>query len=110
MFLTLKPRHRYWGANESVRVVFSREQNEKYRYLLECNWDNEQDKVTFLLLNPSIADYEICDPTLNRCVEFSKSWGYGGMKIVNLFAHISTDPDKLLNHVEPVEKKMTDIY
>lgn len=100
--MKLKPGHRYWTENESVKVIFANEKNRKYRYLLECNWDNELDKVTFIMVNPSTADMEICDPTLNRCVEFSKSWGFGGMKIVNLFALISTDPEALLEHKYPI--------
>lgn len=100
--MTLKPGHRYWTPSESVKVVFANEQHNKYRYLLECNWNTELEKVTFILLNPSIADYEICDPTLNRCVQFSKSWGFGGMNIVNLFALISTNPDVLIEHDNPV--------
>lgn len=50
------------------------------------------------MINASVADFEICDPTLDRCVEFSKSWRYSGIKIVNLFALISTDPEVLLEH------------
>lgn len=33
--------------------------------------------------------------TLRRCVDFSTNWGYGSMKIVNLFSQITTDPTKL---------------
>ena len=100
--MKLKPGHRYWTENERVKVIFSNEKNSKYRYLLECNWNDELDKVTFIMINPSVADFEICDPTLNRCVRFSKSWGFGGMKIVNLFALVSTDPRELLAHENPV--------
>jgi hypothetical protein len=54
------------------------------------------------MLNPSVADLTVCDPTLNRCVNFSKSWGYGGMNIVNLYAFIATDPEELFKCDDPV--------
>jgi hypothetical protein len=54
------------------------------------------------MLNPSVADEECCDPTLQRCIHFSKQWGYGGMYIVNLFSYISTDPNVLKTVNDPI--------
>ncbi|MDM5196606.1 DUF1643 domain-containing protein [Fictibacillus enclensis] len=56
--------------------------------------------ILYLELNPSIADASICDPTLNRCVNFSKALGFGG--IVNLYAMISTNPDEIKHAEDPV--------
>ena len=100
--MKLKPGHRLWKQNEIVTSVFDDKENPTYRYLLECTWDDSLESVTFIMLNPSVANDEICDPTLNRCVNFSIAWGYGGIKIVNLFALISTDPQKLKLHHDPV--------
>ena len=106
--MKLKPGHRYWKENEIVTSVFDNNNFPTYRYLLGCTWDKSLETVTFILLNPSVADNEICDPTLNRCVNFSKSWGYGGMKIVNIFALISTNPQGLSNHPNPVGEENND--
>ncbi|MBB6452576.1 hypothetical protein HNQ94_001021 [Salirhabdus euzebyi] len=101
----LKPGHRYWRSNEKVQVVFDNDKNPTYRYVLECVWNKQKRKVAFIMLNPSVADYKICDPTLNRCVNFAKAWGYGSMKIVNLFAYITPNPAQLLEVAEPVGKE-----
>lgn len=58
--------------------------------------------VLFILLNPSIADAVIPDPTLTRCVGFANSWVCTELTIVNLFALISTDPKGLCGHPDPV--------
>ncbi|WP_165997582.1 DUF1643 domain-containing protein [Bacillus sp. Cs-700] len=41
-------------------------------------------------------------------MNFTKSWGYGEMKIVNLFALISTDPNLLRSHSSPVGENNND--
>lgn len=54
----------------------------------------------FVMLNPSTADSGVDDPTIRRCVNFAKAWGYERMEVVNLFAYRATDPRALLrlNH------------
>lgn len=74
----------------------------KYRYQLWRIWDDTLPKVAFVGLNPSYADEEINDPTINRCIDFTKKWGYGGFYMINLFAFISTDPNGLSNTSDPV--------
>jgi len=64
----------------------------KYRYSLTRSWNSAGGYVLFIGLNPSIADEKIDDPTLTRCINFAKDWGYGGLIMVNLFAYISTYP------------------
>ena len=44
------------------------------------------------MLNPSKADAENDDHTIRRCMDFVKSWGYGQLFVVNLFAYRATDP------------------
>ncbi|XAK55451.1 DUF1643 domain-containing protein [Bacillus inaquosorum] len=95
---------RSWTTEEKVKAIFNSDDETKrlYRYMLDCEWDEELNKVTFIMLNPSIADTSECDKTLNRCVNFSKSWGYGGMIIVNLFAYISPHPQDLKKADNPI--------
>jgi hypothetical protein len=54
------------------------------------------------MLNPSTADASQDDPTIRKCVEFSKRLGFGGMTVVNLYALRSTKPKKLWKHPDPI--------
>jgi hypothetical protein len=70
----------------------------RFRFSLVRNWTFPPVPrlVHFCLLNPSIADEQILDPTLRRCVGFAQMWGASGMVITNLFPLVSTDPAELL--------------
>jgi hypothetical protein len=70
----------------------------KYRYQLSRIWDEEKPKVLFIMLNPSIADTDIDDPTIRKVITFAKSWDYGGIFVGNLYAFRSTDP-KVLRYI-----------
>ncbi len=61
--------------------------------------------VCFIMLNPSTADAEEDDPTVRRCVDFSRRWGCGGIEIVNLFALRATNPKELKRVPNPVGPK-----
>jgi hypothetical protein len=63
-----------------------------YRYMLWRQWDPELPKCTFVGLNPSTADETIDDPTIRRCINFAKGWGYGRLQMLNIFAYRATDP------------------
>ena len=76
-----------------------------YRYSLTRTWrDTPQAHGTliWIMLNPSTADAYQDDPTIRRCVSFSKRWGHNKVVILNLFALRSTDPKALLTHHSPV--------
>tara|TARA_B100000795_G_scaffold263796_1_gene243434 strand:- start:1720 stop:2196 length:477 start_codon:yes stop_codon:yes gene_type:complete len=77
----------------------------KYRYSLTREWNLTGNYVLFIGLNPSIADELIDDPTLKRCINFAKDWGYGGLIMVNLFAYVSTHPSELKNTKLPIGKE-----
>lgn len=89
-----------WNANYHVNAVM--DDAKEYRYLFECNWSAGERFVTFILLNPSVGNVTQTDPTLARCMYYAKLWGYDGFKVVNLYAFIATDPDRLLDTVDPV--------
>jgi len=63
-----------------------------FRYVLWRTWDASKGAVVWLMLNPSTADHMKDDPTIQRCAHFSNRWGYGAMRVINLFALRSTDP------------------
>lgn len=67
----------------------------KYRWSLSRKWDNTKCVCVFIGLNPSTADETVNDPTVNRCMNYAMSWGYGSLIMLNLFAYRSTDPKKL---------------
>lgn len=79
-------------------AVFSGE----YRYLLWRTWDVARPRLLWVMLNPSVADETKDDPTIRRCVGFSRQWGYGGLDVVNLFALRTSDPKILPFAADPV--------
>lgn len=54
------------------------------------------------MLNPSTADENVDDPTIRRCINFAKDWGYGGMYVGNLFAFRTAYPKELKEAGFPV--------
>ena len=77
----------------------------KYRYTLWRIWEDKKPYVMFIGLNPSIADDSIDDPTIRKCINYCKSWGFGGLYMLNLFSYISTDPDKIKDIQNPIGKE-----
>ncbi|MGH2444150.1 MAG: DUF1643 domain-containing protein [Chloroflexota bacterium] len=73
-----------------------------YRYLLIRSWDSELPCLCWILLNPSTADPTRDDPTIRRCISFSAAWGYGTLRVVNLFGFRSCRPAGLRTAADPV--------
>ena len=68
--------------------------------------------VTYFLvigMNPSTADEKEDNPTINKCISYAKSWGYGKVLMVNLFTFRSTDPS-ILNYVSNPIGSDNDFY
>lgn len=72
---------------------FSRDR--RYRYALGRRW-GEGPTLTWVMLNPSMADHRRDDPTIRRCIRFSEVWGFDALRVVNLFALCSPEPQALL--------------
>lgn len=74
----------------------------RWRYTLWRIWDSECPYCAFIGLNPSTATETENDPTVSRCINYARDWGYGGMYMLNLFAWRATDPDDMKAADEPV--------
>lgn len=59
-------------------------------------------RVVFAMCNPSVADAEINDPTVERCCRFAERWGFRDLDVVNIFAYRSTDPKALREVTDPI--------
>lgn len=75
-----------------------------YRCTLSRTWDSTKPTVLFIGLNPSIADENIDDPTITRCINFAKDLGYGTLLMANLFAFRSTYPKEIYLIDDPIGK------
>ena len=75
---------------------------QQYRYTLLREWDSNAPRVAFVMLNPSTADAEIDDNTINRCINFARSWEYGSIEIVNLFGYRSKNFDYIKGVSNPI--------
>lgn len=64
-----------------------------YRYLLRwpTGHDNEW-SACFVLANPSTATADKTDPTVARCIAWTKQWGFGWCNVVNVRAWRETNP------------------
>lgn len=73
-----------------------------YRYRLWRQLSKDPGTACWIMLNPSTADEVKLDPTVRRCVSFTRAWGYGRLEVVNLFALRATDPHAMLAAQLPV--------
>ncbi len=67
----------------------------RYRYDLDRETGEGAGSVLWVMLNPSTADATNPDPTITRCIGFTKRWNFARLKVVNLFAYRSAYPEDL---------------
>lgn len=75
---------------------------ERYRYSLTRVWDDQADKVLFVMLNPSTATEVQNDPTVERCERRARTLGFGGFRVTNIFAWRDTDPRNMKAAIDPI--------
>ena len=85
-----------------MKADASLSQCKKYRFALWRIWDESKPYAMIIGLNPSTADEKDDDPTIKRCIDFAKSWGYGGLCKGNLFAFRATEPSDMFASYDPV--------
>lgn len=97
-------------GNVTGRAQFSDDRTR--RYVLIRRWKHALDPVdlenpndrmplTWVMLNPSTAGAADDDATIRKCVGYAKRWGYGGIRVLNLFDLIATDPAVLRTDPHP---------
>lgn len=74
---------------------------EGYRYALTREWAAGR-RLLVVMLNPSTATETANDPTVERCERRARALGFGGFRVVNLFAWRATDPRDLRAVPDPV--------
>ena len=79
-----------------------------YRYVLWRKWDESKPQVMFIGLNPSTADQTNNDPTISRCINYAKSWGFGSIYMVNIFSYKTTYPKELQSATKPIGQETND--
>jgi len=89
-----------WGRAVFDRPPFAAEF--RYRYRLSRQWGRPWRPLVFVMLNPSTAGATADDATITRCRGIAGREGMTGIVVVNLFALIATDPDRLLSDPDPV--------
>jgi hypothetical protein len=89
------------GFSSSAGAIFS--ECRRYRYVLWRTWEKtKKAHIAFIGLNPSTANETVDDPTIRRCIEYSKELGFGGMFMLNIFAFRATDPKVMKAESDPV--------
>jgi hypothetical protein len=73
-----------------------------YRYELRREWDDALPPYVSGMLNPSIADHEIDDPTVTRNCLRAKALGCGSLVVWNLGAGRATSPKKWKSMSDPI--------
>jgi hypothetical protein len=79
-------------------------ENDQYRLILTRKWVNlftagtrlQKNFVLWICLNPSVADANVDDPTINRVIDFSMEWGFDGLAMMNVCDYRATYPHDLL--------------
>lgn len=67
----------------------------KRRFYLYRKWDTSKPIIAFVGLNPSTANEDKNDPTINKLISFASRNGFGGFYMLNLFTIVSPDPSVL---------------
>lgn len=76
--------------------------NKKYRWSLSYKISNSKKEIIFIGLNPSLSDSVYLDNTTKKIIKICRNYNYGKLKLLNLFALISSNPKKLFTHRKPI--------
>ena len=74
----------------------------RYRYELRREWNDNLPPFVSGMLNPSVADAKIDDPTIVRNLRRAEANGCGSLIVWNLGAGRATDPDDWMAMLDPI--------
>lgn len=86
---------------DDIRRIAHISDDRLYRYWLGREWSTGY-LLPFVMLNPSTADAQVDDPTIQRCMGFARREKAAGMTVYNLYAFRATDPKMLRSAINPV--------
>lgn len=96
-------REHLFSPDRKYRYALWRRFEQPYEMLTEYSPTTMRDGyVMFIGLNPSTADENKDDPTLRRCIDFAKRWGYCELCMTNLFGFRATQPRDMLKTANPI--------
>ena len=112
MSMLFYPRSATFDASRKYRYLLTRELGPAplpiKLGLLPGRW------LAVVMLNPSVADGEHDDPTMRKVMGFARRWGFQRIRVVNLFARVSTDPrglrPKAPDWIEPTGGPEADVH
>ena len=81
-----------FGSGQLSGAVLSAEEEALYRYLLWRVWDSSLPVLLVIMLNPSTADHDKNDRTIETLIARARMTGHGGILVLNLFAWRATQP------------------
>lgn len=87
-----------WPGHQGARFSPDR----LHRYWLWRTLGSGTRRIAFIGLNPSRADEVRSDPTVTRCVNFARKWGFGRFDMLNAFAFVSPYPKEMRAAADPV--------
>ncbi len=85
-----------------IQINSSRSKCHTYRWTLDLDFSDKDNKLIFIGLNPSLSDSYFLDNTTKKILHIAQRNNYGKVKIINLFGIISKDPRILFLHENPI--------
>lgn len=87
-------------------VIWGGRRREYRHYLSRC-WStlapaSRLGSVLFVMMNPSMADHDVDDPTVAKCGRFVRRWGFSSLLVGNVFGYRATDQAQLAAASDPV--------
>ncbi len=73
-----------------------------YRWSLDLKISLSEREIIFIGLNPSKSNQTFLDNTTKKIIKICDKYNYGRIRLINLFAIVSTSPKLLHMHNDPI--------
>ncbi len=73
-----------------------------YRWSLDLKISLKKKEIIFIGLNPSKSNKTFLDNTTKKIIKICNKYNYGKIKLINLFGLVSTSPNLLQKHYDPI--------